>query len=147
MARYNKRPWQERFREKYVPNLTTGCLEWVAGKATKGYGRFAVSPTEVHQAHRVAWFLATGEWPAKLVCHHCDNRACVNFEHLFLGDPADNTQDMVNKWRTRSVLTREDVETIRDSRHMKSRDLAAMFGLKSHKSVLNIWNGKTFQCT
>lgn len=51
-------------------------------------------------AHRVAWEKAYGPIPKGMnVCHHCDNRSCINPDHLFLGTQKDNVDDMLKKGR------------------------------------------------
>jgi hypothetical protein len=70
----------------------------------KGYGQFYVGQ-RTYRAHRVAYELATGEWPGELfVCHHCDNPGCVNPDLLWLGTPRDNTRDMFRKGRANRNL-------------------------------------------
>jgi hypothetical protein len=73
-----------------------GCWEWMGFIRPSGYG-------QVHQnklAHRVSWELHNGPIPnGVLVLHKCDNKSCVNPDHLFLGSHRDNTQDMMSKGR------------------------------------------------
>ena len=36
-------------------------------------------------------------------CHHCDNRLCVNPDHIFIGTMKDNMDDMRKKGRENFV--------------------------------------------
>lgn len=55
-------------------------------------------------AHRLAWIEAHGPIPKGLcVCHRCDNRRCINVEHLFLGTTRDNARDCWAKGRAYKV--------------------------------------------
>lgn len=78
---------------------TETCWEWRGATNSKGYGRCKIQQ-RMWLAHRWSWVLHKGAIPVGLlVLHHCDNRRCVNPEHLFLGTARDNTQDMIRKGR------------------------------------------------
>ena len=75
------------------------CLEWNGHVMSNGYGQFGVG-RKIYLAHRIAWIIRFGEIPDGLfVLHKCDNRKCVNVDHLFLGTAKDNYDDAVNKSR------------------------------------------------
>lgn len=91
------------------PGNDHDCWEWTAGLFESGYGQFGISSKIKFTAHKFSFEYYHGKIPKGLIiCHTCDNKICVNPNHLFLGTCSDNSKDMVNKGRSNRG---EDVHT------------------------------------
>ena len=87
----------DRFFEKV--EKSGECWLWVGALNSRGYGSFGFEGRRLG-AHRFSYELHKGEIPEGMfVCHSCDVRNCVNPDHLWLGDNADNMKDMYQKER------------------------------------------------
>lgn len=76
-----------------------GCWEWRGLLDRDGYGVFCVNKRLGNRrAHRVAFVISNNK-EAEICCHSCDNRKCVNPNHLFSGNQLDNMKDMRAKRR------------------------------------------------
>lgn len=81
--------------------LSNSCRIWIGPKAGYGYGRISYSGFGEYRVHRWAYVLFSRRAiPRRMnVLHTCDNRMCINYDHLFLGTQQTNVIDMHRKHR------------------------------------------------
>lgn len=109
----------ERFYERRPVGEPGACWPWRGTLNQKGYGHLGIGKRVV-LAHRLAYYLATGEQPPN-VRHDCDNPPCCNPAHLRGGTSAQNQHDKRERGRAaRGIanggggkLSEDDVHGIR----------------------------------
>ncbi len=155
-TRVKKLPWPEAFWARV--DKGEGCWEWQGALTGNGYGSVGFGGRVSVLTHRVAYQLATGIDPGEqCVLHRCDNRRCVRFDHLFLGDRAVNMADMKSKGRGRTAdrrgernnnarFTAQQVVAMRDAaaRGLTVRQVAEEQGI-SYGTAWGILRGKCWK--
>lgn len=129
------------------------CWEWNSKIFPNGYGCFYFKGRYL-LAHRVSyeWYHNISLSELDVVCHSCDNRKCVNPDHLIRSDQKFNIKDMMDKNRgnwasgenqAHSKLTESDVIEIRRLRYefkLRLSDIAKMFNV-SEKQISVVSRG------
>ena len=148
-----ERPVEIRFYEKV--KKSSGCWIWIGAIDNVGYGNLRING-KTYRAHRLSYELTFGPIQVGMcVLHRCDNRKCVNPDHLFLGTKKDNMIDKVQKGRCNCLrgvetpshkLTDSQVITIREKHKngISTRKIAREFGI-SHGVVWKIVTGRNWK--
>ena len=143
-----------RLQDKSKVNEATGCVEWVGCTNKDGYGSTTLFGRYIG-THRAAWLVAFSSIPDRMsVLHQCDNRRCMNINHLFLGTQNDNMKDCASKGRivvkprrgsasTSAKIVESDVVAIREGllSGRSGYSIAYEYGI-SEATVSNIKHGK-----
>jgi len=141
----------DRFLEK-VEIAENECWEWKGHIMPNGYGQFWIN-NKVTTAHRASYIIHFGDYDKSLdVCHSCNNRYCVNPNHLFIGTRKDNMQHAVrcdrtahNKELSNAVKNGKkrkslDTDEIKDLSRCGSKNSSAKLNEQDVLSILNLWD-------
>ena len=147
----------------YVSKLSEangGCWTWMGALNKAMYGVF-----HMHKngklikiaAHKYSWQLANNHWlqdAVLYICHKCDHPYCVNPDHLFIGTPQENVDDMMSKGRNAcgtkiwaSKFSEADIRNIRELFQVggiTKAKLALQFGV-SRTAIGDIINGQSWK--
>lgn len=117
--------------EEVDRGFETPCKECISHKCKHdGYTKISLNG-KVISLHRLEWEKVHGQIPEGMcILHRCDNPACCNVEHLFLGTQQDNIIDMNNKGRRKNG----DVKGIRNPQHKLTEK--EVLEIKNSKSLL-----------
>lgn len=123
------------------------CWRYTGYITKSGYGCFSNDQSKPYPAHRFMYEMINGDVPKSLmVCHRCDNRACVNPDHLFVGTHGDNMADRNAKGRQSKVrkwakITDADARQIKFQDSRAHHEIADAYGI-SRTTVSFIKSGK-----
>lgn len=109
----------ERFFTKVNKEGANGCWEWIGNMHNNGYGLINIDKHN-WRAHRLSYVIKHGSIPdGMFLMHQCDNKICVNPDHLKPGTHAENMAEMVARGRasraTKRRLTQEQIKYILES--------------------------------
>jgi HNH endonuclease len=128
----------EKLLTNFVRDPISECWIWKRAKSTAGYGQLRIKRQSVY-VHRLAYELWRGPIPARMyVCHGCDQPACLNPDHLWIGTAQENSLDGSRKGRIRIWQSGEDNHQAKlsDAQVRKIRSLA---GEKSHSKIAKLF--------
>ena len=144
------------------PPITSPCILSTQSPNGSGYpsrtffnGKKVVTVTEHRRVYAEAHNLSLLDMKHLCVLHKCDNRMCINPEHLMLGTRQQNNADKEAKGRSLGInlgnkfhakLTAEQVVEIKKLRMKLSTVVARQFGV-APRTIRDIWNGLTWKDT
>lgn len=154
------------FPDRISPEPNSGCWIWTGDMASTGYGIVTTKKGGNRRrtgAHRISCALANGDLGGRLALHKCDNKLCVNPNHLYPGTKSDNSLDAYARGQLghqvyprgskhhMTLLTEEQISEIRSlpNGRMKRGDnviskMAARFGV-SPAAIYDVRLGRSWQ--
>lgn len=151
----NHSEFDQYIKERTNFNNKTNCLEFTNRVTCHGYavtGKSSIKQNYAKLLHRAVWIRYNGIIPLNLcIMHLCDNRKCLNINHLKLGTWADNNKDRAQKGRNGyqkgefSSYHKLNNTVVKEIKMYKGKligtEVAKLYNIH-YSTVYYIWQGK-----
>lgn len=151
LTTFPKRTASERLEARIVRG--PDCWGWTGALDDEGYAVLSLWARPARAARAMLALIYGPLPPGMVVRHKCDNRVCVNPDHLTVGSQADNIADKVARDRqargtgnAAAKLTEPDVRDIR-ARHAagaSAKALAREYGVNP-RAITFVVRGTTWR--
>jgi hypothetical protein len=145
----------DHIRDSVFECPNTGCWHWAGTIDTsRGVGVYSLNHKTV-RAHRGMFehFKNTTLTAEQCLIHSCDNKLCVNPDHMIVGVPGDNVRHMVSKGEQlrgedhgTAILSEAEVVEIKKliREGVRQRDISRLYKHVSKSTIGKIKSGKNW---
>lgn len=138
----------EKFKSNII-KLENGCWTLPNSPTKSGYISIKYINGKSLNAHRVSYYIFKDQEIANQhICHTCDNKYCVNPDHLFKGSASENHKDRSLKgigYKFNFKVAQKIRNIFRDYDVNSAHDFVKYLGISyTRTSIDNILNNKTF---
>lgn len=109
------------------------CLVWQGCVNTDGYPKINRKGDANTKGHRYVYEQCKGEIPkGNVVRHTCDNKLCLNPDHLIVGTNLDNVNDRIARGRTYGHVAEDELVNVANLRKEGNtiKQISEMLGIK-----------------
>lgn len=122
--------------------MPNGCIEWTGTKNKGGYGIIEYTDETGKRRclpiHRALFMIRRKVilTSKQYICHTCDNPACLNDNHHWLGSPKQNNDDKIKKGRYAKKVTYHHRSKKHSEEHINNIKQSLVYGISIKETAI-----------